>query len=291
MGKNRILLVDTSSILHTVKHGNKKVRKKDQNSYITFGFLLKLQLLMRKTRANVCVFARDSHPDTSIRKKIFPDYKEKRRARKTEEQKKLDAIAYPQFTTVEKEILPKMGYQNIFYTERLEADDIIGSVCKTYSHCEIIIATNDHDMYQLLTDNVCIIDPKTTQYFTKKKFMDKYNIAPCMWKRIKTIAGCGSDEVPGVPGVAEKTVLKFLLGNLPSHYKTYKAIHSEEGQRIINRNKSLIILPFRGTPEYNIKEDRLSKIRIHGMAKEYGFMSIVTDLENWYKILKGRGYL
>ncbi len=291
MKRSRILLVDTSSILHVVKHSGKKtVRKKDLPSYIIYGFLLKLQSIMRKSKADVCVFARDSHPDKSIRKKIFPKYKKKRNETKTPEQMELDAIAYPQFTAVEEEILPLMGYKNIFKTERLEADDIIGSICKSYNHCEIIIVTTDHDMYQCLTDTICILNPKTMQYFTKAKFTKKYDICPNMWKRVKAIGGCSSDEVPGVHKVGEKTVLKYLKGDLPKHYKTYKAIISEQGKKVIERNKSLVILPFRGTPKYDIVEDELTKKKIRDMAEERGFMAIVTDINNWYQILKGKTY-
>ncbi len=289
MKKKRILLLDSSSVLHIVKHQNKKIRKKDQSSYIMMGFLLKLQSMVKKTRSDVVAFARDSHPDNSIRKKIYPSYKEKRsdKETKTEEQLALDAIAYPQFKTVEEQILPALGYMNIFRTDKLEADDIIGSICKSYNNCEIVIVTTDQDMYQCLTDTTCILNPKTMQYFSKANFIKKYDICPDMWKRVKAIGGCSSDGVAGVPGVAEKTALKFVKGELPSHYKTYEAIKSEAGRKIINRNKSLVILPFRGTPKYSLVEDRISKIRLHNVAKQYGFMPIVTDLENWTRILKG----
>ena len=289
MKSKRILLIDTSSVLHTIKHGTKQIREKDKSTYILFGFLLKLQLLMKKTKANTCIFARDSHPNMSIRKKISPGYKQKRNSNKTPEQIKLDAIAYPQFTTIEEEILPEMGYTNVLYTERLEADDIIGSICKTYNKLEIVIVTNDQDMYQLLTDTTCILNPKTMQYFSKADFIKKYEINPNMWKRVKAIGGCSSDEVPGVQGVAEKTAIKYIKGILPHHHKTYKAIHSKEGKRVINRNKSLVILPFRRTPIYDIKPDRLSKIKIQGVAKKYGFKPIETDVETWTRVLKGWG--
>ena len=287
MIQKRILLIDTSSILHTVKHQNKKIRKKDQSSYVMYGFLLKLQLLMRKTRSNAVVFARDSNSEQSVRKKIYPPYKEKRKHNKTPEQKAKDAIAYPQFKAIEEHILPSLGYMNIFRTERLEADDIIGSICKTYNKCEIIIVTSDQDMYQCLTDNICVMNPKTMKFFTKANFIKKYNICPDMWKRVKAIGGCTSDCVTGVPGVAEKTVLKYLTGKLPHNYKSYKAIHSELGKKIIKRNKSLVILPFRGTPKYKLVEDRISRIRLHNVANDYGFMAIISDLENWYRILRG----
>jgi len=287
--RKRILLIDTSSILHAVKHsGIAQLKNRDKPTYIMFGFMLKLQQLMRKTRSNVTVFACDSKPEDSVRKKLYPAYKEKRNTKeKTQKEIDLDAVAYPQFNTVETHILPNIGYNNIFTTKGLEADDIIGRICKTYSTCEIVIVTTDKDMYQLLTDTICIINPKNMQYFTKNKFIKEYGIFPKMWKRVKAIGGCYSDEVKGVKGVAEKTALKYIKGELPAHHKTFQRIRSPEGKRIINRNKYLVILPLKRTPEYEIKEDRISKIKLHNMAKEFGFMSIITDIENWYKILKG----
>ncbi len=291
MARKRILLIDTSSVLHNVKHsGAKRLKEKDKSTYIIFGFLLKLQLLMQKTKAHVSVFATDSHPDDSIRKKIYPPYKLKRNSReKTEEEEAMDAIAWPQFDSIEQEVLPQMGYSNVFGTKGLEADDVIGSICKTYSNCEIVIVTSDHDMYQLISPTVCIIKPKDMQYYTKAKFVKEYGIEPKMWKRVKAISGCSTDEVAGVPGVGEKTVLKYLKGELPEHWKSYQSIESKEGKRITNRNKSLVILPFRRTPEYDVQPDKISKIRLHEMAKKYGFRSIISDLENWVRILKGRG--
>jgi len=111
--KQRILLVDTSSILHHVKHsGVKSVKAKDKDSYIKFGFLIRLKYFITKTKANVCVFARDGHPNESIRRKLFPAYKIKRsdKTKKTPEQIELDKIAYPQFTEIEENILPNIGY-------------------------------------------------------------------------------------------------------------------------------------------------------------------------------------
>lgn len=288
--RKRILLVDTSSLLHIVKHGNKgrRLKEKDKPTYIIFGFLFKLQLLMQKTKAHVVVFATDTMPEDSVRRKIYPPYKLKRNSReKSPEEIALDAIAWPQFDAVEQEVLPSMGYSNIFGTKGLEADDVIGRICKTYTNCEIIIVTSDQDMYQLLTPTVCILKPKTMSYYTKAMFEKEYGISPKMWKRVKAIGGCSTDEVGGVTGVAEKTALKFIKGELPEHWQTYKAITSKEGNRVINRNKALVILPFRRTPEYIVDHDRVSKIKVKGMAHKYKFKAILMDLARWVNILKG----
>jgi len=286
----RILLVDTSSVLHIVKHsGKKQLKEKDLPTYILYGFLLKLQLFMRKTKSDVCVFANDGPSKESLRAKLYPTYKEKRndKTKKTEEEIAFDNMAYNQFNQVKDDILPMLGYSNIFATKGLEADDIIGKICKTYTHCEIFVVSTDEDMYQLLSEKVCVLNPKTTQYFSMKNFVDKYGILPHFWKRVKAIGGCTSDEVKGIQGVAEKTVLKYLKGELPIHYKSYQAIISPEGRKITNRNKALVILPFRRTPDYKVEEDKISKIKIQGMAKKYNFKAIEMDLETWFSALKG----
>lgn len=152
-------------------------------------------MIMRKTRADITVFATDSNTEDSVRRKLYPTYKFKRSTReKTDEEIALDELAYPQFEEVENYVLPTMGYRNIFNFKGFEADDIIGKVCKTYPMAEIIIVTSDHDMYQLLTDRACIMKPKTMQYYTKKSFEKEYRIKPHMWKRVKAIGGCFDKE-------------------------------------------------------------------------------------------------
>jgi len=281
----RILLIDTSAILHIVKHsGIKNLKAKDRENYIIFGFLLKLRFLMQKTNPTYCVFALDSPPHFSLRTKLFPEYKA-RRSEKTQEEIDLDELAFPQFGAVTEKILPKIGYKNVFRENGYEADDIIGSICKKYKDHEIIIVTTDKDIYQLLTPKVCILNAKTTQYYTYKNFQEEFNVEPKMWKRIKSIGGCNSDKVPGISGVAEKTVIKFLKGKLSPNLKTYKDITSEEGRKIINRNKALVILPFRGTPEYNLQRDSLSKDGLKETALQYELTSLGSDISNWFKVL------
>lgn len=249
---------------------------------------MRLHTMMKRTKANKVVFASDGHPEQSIRRKFYPPYKLKRTTRdKTEEELKLDAIAYPQFNTVEDEVLPEMGFRNIFGFHGLEADDVIGKVCKTYRKAEIVIVTTDQDMYQLLTPLVCIMNPKNFNYYTAAMFKKEFGIEPKMWKRVKAIAGCSSDEVKGIYGVSDKTVLKYLKGELPKHYKAYQNIVSPEGKKIINRNKSLVILPHRKTPNITLKEDAVSKIKVQGVAKRYNFKGILQNVESWTNTFKG----
>lgn len=296
MGRTkRILLIDTSSVLHAVKFGGpKKLKTKEKSTFIIFGFMMKLRALMKRTYSDTVVFACDSKREDSLRKKRYPDYKGNRnKADKTEEQIALDKIALPQFDEVVEDVVPALGYSNVFKFKGFEADDIIGKVCKKYKLAEIVIVTSDHDMYQLLTDKVCILHPSTNQYFTKKMFVEKYGIQPKMWKRVKCMAGCDSDNVAGVPGIGELTALKYIKGELnefcacgKKRTKAFEKLTSRDGLDIINRNKHLVILPFKNTPECKVTEDKVTKKKIKKVAKTYGFKSIKSDLDGWGRALR-----
>lgn len=238
---------------------------------------------MKKTNANIVVYATDSK--TSKRKEIYSIYKEKRQKNKTDKQIALDAIAHPQFDEIIESVIPTIGYKNVFGAEGFEADDIIARICKKYKDEEIVICSTDQDLYQLLTDNVCMMNSKTNNWYSKLDFTLEYGIEPKMWKRVKAIGGCISDNVDGIPGVGEKTVIKYLTGNLPSHHKTYMSIISGKGKKITNRNKQLVILPMRGTPDFTIKPDRLRSVGLRKVCDKYGFQSITDDWRSWKNTL------
>lgn len=295
--KHRILIIDVNAVLHSVKFSLAKHRlsHKEKPTFVIYGFLLKLQFLLQKTNANVVVYATDSN--TSKRKEICSTYKEKRNKDKTDEQIALDEIAYPQFEQVIKDVVPTIGYRNVFGAEGFEADDIIGKICKTYHNDEIVICTTDQDMYQLLTNNVCMFDSRKNTWYTNTDFFKEYGIKPKMWKRVKAIGGCSSDNVKGVEvlpvdptkkitHVAEKGALNYIKGEMGKNTRAYKAITSKRGRNRINRNKSLVILPFRGTPEFRIMPDRPTEQGMRRICEKYGFNSILEDMRSWRKILR-----
>ena len=295
----RTLLLDVNAVLHSVKFslGKHRLSHNEKPTFVIYGFLLKLQFLLRKTRANVVVYATDSK--TSKRKEIYSTYKEKRTKNKTKEQIALDKIALPQFDEIIDYVVPALGYRNVFGTDGLEADDVIGRICKSYKDDEIIICTSDKDMYQLLNDTVCIIDARKNTYYAEKDFIRDYGIAPKMWKRVKAIGGCSSDEVKGVPifqpdptkkqmHVAEKGALNFLKGDMGKTTRAYQSIISKEGIKVIQRNKKLVILPFKGTPNYAIRPDHPKERGLEKVCEKYGFKSILNDMKTWKEVLRLR---
>jgi 5'-3' exonuclease len=302
----RILILDTSALLHAAKHsvGKAKLSHNEQYTFVIFGFLFKLRSILIHTRPDVIAFALDGK--TSLRKQLYySQYKGNRDdSDKSVEEQKFNEIARQQFTIVQEEIIPELGYKNIFKAEGFEADDIIGSICKTHGNSnigtsnEICIVTTDSDMFQLIRENIVILNPKTYTYLTMSGFEKKYNIGhPNMWKRVKVYSGCSTDNVPGIivhgtktlRRVGIKSVINYLQNKLKPTSNIYKAFTDPRNKKDINRNKLLTILPLKNTPEFRIvKDDKLSRSALLKICAKYRFKSIEEDIEDFCKVLKLR---
>ena len=287
----RIMIIDHSAVCHAVKFGFAKqgIDQIKDTPFIVYGYFLTFQYLIKNIQPKLIAFACDSKE--SKRKEIYPEYKD-RDKNKTEENKQLDEIAYPQFNLLKEKVLPKIGYKNIFESKGLEADDIIARICKHYSNNEIVIVSRDNDLWQLLSDKVAMFDPSLKQWFTKGDLQKKWEVTPKEWGKIKRIVGCSGDNVQGIKGVAAKTAIKYLKGELSKTtkngkpLKTYEAITSDEGKKIIKRNKKLVILPFKNTPTYYLQDDYLSLEGFKKVIKKYKFKSIQKDIEYWKYVLR-----
>jgi DNA polymerase-1 len=282
-----ILLVDSNSICHQAKHSMGNLTWEEKEVGIIFGFLRQLLSLAKTFETNQFVFIWDSR--ISLRTKIFPDYKKSRKREKTPEEKRFDDISYAQFDTIRTEVLPEIGFVNNFMRDGFEADDLIAQITKTYHDQKIVIISTDEDLYQLLSENVSMYSTKKKQVYTENNLWKEYRIIPKEWGEIKAIAGCTTDCVPGIAHVGEPTACKYITKKLPSSHKTYKAI--KEGKAIIERNRELVILPLKGTPEITINsEEKLSLKGFITISQRYGFSSFISkeNIAKWKEyIFKG----
>ena len=289
---NRIALVDVSSILHSCKHsiGKKhKLSHKEQYTFIIYGFLLRLKTIARNSLADQLVFCLDS--DRSIRRaRYFRQYKEGRNKQtKTPDQEYLDEISYPQFNIVKSEIIPGIGFKNVFMQPGREADDIMAIICQEYNEHEIVIVSSDEDMYQCLARNVSIMKPRDFRWYNITNFRAEFGIDPVDWKKVKMYAGCKSDFVPGIPGVGNATAIKFLHNELSPTTKAFQAIMAKENKIILRRNKIITSLPLVGTkPCKIVRDDSLSRKALIDICKRYNFKSIYEDIKDFSLTLKLR---
>ena len=264
------------ALLYSSKFAMPKLYSEDQGTGILFGFTKYLLALQKKFNFDQFLFCFDSLK--SKRKDLYPEYKSGRHVDESRE------IIYSQFDIIKNEILPWIGFKNLFESDGLEADDVIGSLCQTKKlEDEYIIISRDQDLYQLLNVNISQYDYISKKLITLDSFQDKYEIDPVQWGIVKTIGGCKSDSVPGIKGIGEKSVCKFINGELKESSKAYQKIISDESEDIIERNKPLVVLPFEGTPEFKIVLDELSFESLINMFMRFEFASqlINSSLDMW----------
>lgn len=260
------IIVDANAICHQAKH-SANLDYEGLKTGIIFLFFLKIIKVAKALNSSNFVFCWDSL--SSKRKEIYPDYKGNRRKEKTPEEEKIDNSCYKQFNTLKSIILPELGFPS-YFQEGYEADDLIASIVNNNVDSFIIIST-DSDLYQLLTPFVSIY---MKEHYTLENFKNDYGIPVEQWVKVKAIAGCPTDNIRGVDGVAEKTACKYLRKELSVKSKAFQSI--QEGRRIKEFNLPLVTLPFQGTPDIILNEPKSHSLDkyLHYCGK-YGFNSLL----------------
>lgn len=290
------ILADANSLCHKAKHTLGELTHETARVGIIFGFLCQIQTLVKEYRTNDICFAWDSQ--SSLREKLFPDYKIKRRTQKsekTEEEKEQDKLDYAQFDLLHESVLPTLGVVNNYKFDGFEGDDILAAAVFDNPHDDFVIATGDEDMYQLLCPGVSIRKSKqngkgkkTYYLYTDELFKQEFGIDPAQWVEVKALAGCTSDEVPGIPNIGEDSAAKYIRGDMAPHLKRFQAIRSAEGKAIRERNIPLVQLPFEGCPEVILKKQGpMSYDGFIKICQTYDFQYFLKkdNLNQWKELL------
>lgn len=204
----KILAVDSNSIMNRAFYGIKVLTTKDGfYTNAVYGFLNILLSSVAETKPDAVVFAFDVHSPT-FRHKFYADYKAGRHATPPE------LIA--QFPVI-KELLTDLGYP-VIEKEGWEADDILGTVSRLCEEQggECVISTGDRDSLQLIGEHTKVRLAATKMGAPVAELMDtaavseKYGVMPLDLIQVKALMGDSSDNIPGVPGIGEKTALDLI---------------------------------------------------------------------------------
>jgi 5'-3' exonuclease len=209
----------------------------------------------------------------SLRKEILPCYKEKRKqdAKKQDPELQERVIECKQLTKqLRSEILPDFGYTSIWQVG-LESDDMIAAVCRSLRYVDKTIISVDYDLFQLLDSKTKMFSPSQGKFYTASWFEKEYGILPKQWSLVKAIAGCSSDNVPGVVGVGEKTAIAYVRNELKPG-KKFDAIESNFD--LIQFNKQLVKLPHKETHTISVPQDKITDRQWKDACKRW-------DVQSW----------
>ena len=230
----KILLIDGHSILNRAFYGLPDLtNSQGQHTGAVYGFLNILFRILEEEKPQYLAVAFDLHAPT-FRHEMYQAYKGTRKAMPEELREQVPLI---------KEVLAAMEVP-IVSKEGYEADDILGTLGKHSEQkgMEVTILSGDRDLLQLATDHVLIRIPKTTrgqtvvENYHAQDVIDKYQLRPEQIVDLKALMGDSADNIPGIPGVGEKTATKLLL-----QFDTVENAHDHAEEVKPNKAKESLI--------------------------------------------------
>ena len=239
---NKLLLIDGNSIMNRAFYGIPDITTNDgRHTNAIYGFLnIILKVIEEEQATHICV-AFDLKKKT-FRHEMYEAYKGTRKGMPEELHEQMPRI---------KEILQAMHIR-IVEQEGFEADDLIGTLSKKGERegFAVTILSGDRDLLQLATDTVLVRIPKTKHGKTEvedyyaKNVVETYGVTPLIFIDMKGLMGDTSDNIPGVPGIGEKTAAKLLAeyGDLDGVYAAVDSMKASRMKQNLIENKDLAYL-------------------------------------------------
>jgi len=203
----KTLLVDGNNLFKIGFHGAKKLFYDGNHIGGVFHFINILRKFLEEHNHDKVIVMWDGESNSSARKLLYPQYKANRTQTGTDE-------IYESYLTQRgrvKEYLEEVFIRQV-EIDNNEADDLIAYYCQIAKNEQIIIFSGDKDLTQLISERVTIYSPVSKQYYKNgdmitlnKVEIPHYNVAVC-----KIFVGDKSDNIDGIQGLGEKTLVKLF---------------------------------------------------------------------------------
>ena len=223
----KLMVIDGNSILNRAYYGIRPLTTRDGlYTHAIFGFLTTLLRLEGEEAPDALCVTFDVHAPT-FRHQASEAYKATRKPMPEELRVQVPVL---------KEVLDALNIPR-YEQEGWEADDLIGTISRK---CEAdgwdcVVVTGDKDSLQLITDHTMVklvstrMGQTTTKDMTETAFQEQYGFAPIHMIDLKALMGDTSDNIPGVPGVGEKTAMALVqeYGAIDEIYRLLPDLHAK----------------------------------------------------------------
>ena len=203
----KTLLVDGNNLVKIGFHGVKDYYHNGKHIGAIWHFVNTIRRFIDEQNFDKVVVMWDGDDNSSARKLIYPQYKENRRDRDNEY--KLDS-----FTEQKERIKQYLEdcYIRQINVDNNEADDLIAYYCQISDNEQKTIYSGDKDLTQLISDKVSVYYPRTKETYQlgSKIKCDIYEFPHQNIKTYKILSGDKSDNIDGISGLGEKTLIKFF---------------------------------------------------------------------------------
>ena len=264
----KLVLIDGHSILNRAFFGIPDLTNSEGlHTNAVYGFLNILFKILEEEQPNYLTVAFDVSQPT-FRHKMYAEYKGTRKPMAEELREQVPLM---------KEMLKAMGV-TIVEKGGYEADDILGTIAKRSEAegLEVSVVSGDRDLLQLATDHIKIRIPKTKRTGTEiedyntKEVLDKYHVTPIEFIDVKALMGDTSDNIPGVPGIGEKTATALIaqygsIENCYAHVDEIKPPRAsknlKENYELAQMSKTLATIEIHADIDYDLQSARLEQIK------------------------------
>ena len=281
----KILLIDGHSILNRAYYGLPNLTNwEGLHTNAVYGFLNIMTKVLEEEKPEYLAVAFDLHAPT-FRHKMYDAYKGTRKPMPEELREQVPLI---------KEVLTAMKVA-IVTMEGYEADDLLGTIAGMAEKkgIDATILSGDRDLLQLATDHVLIRIPKTkggkTQIedYHAKEVLETYQVTPAQIIELKSLMGDTADNIPGIPGVGEKTATKMIvefgtIENAYVHLEEIKPNKARESLRehydLAELSKALATINTESPLEYVYEEARLGNLytlEAYQLCKQLEFKNLL----------------
>ena len=285
----KIVLIDGHSILNRAYYGVPDLTNSDGlHTNAVYGFLNIMFKILDEEKPDYFAVAFDLKAPT-FRHKMYEQYKGTRKPMQEELRQQVPVI---------KEMLEAMQVP-LMMLEGYEADDLLGTVAKKAEAdgLEAVVVSGDRDLLQLATDHIMIRIPKTKKGGTEIEnyhtadVIEKYQVTPIQIIELKALMGDSSDNIPGIPGVGEKTATKLVaeygcIENAYAHVDEIKPNKARESLRdhydMAQMSKELATINIHSPFELDMEKARMTDLytkEAFELCKKLEFKNMLSRFE------------
>lgn len=238
----KIVLIDGHSIMNRAFYAIPDLTNSEgTHTNAVLGFLNIMFKILDEEKPEYLTVAFDVHQPT-FRHEIYEAYKGTRKSMPDELREQIPLI---------KEVLKAMGV-TIMEKPGMEADDVLGTIAKSCEKegCQVSLVSGDRDLLQLASENIKIRIPKTKkggteiENYNTQDVIDAYGVTPKQIIDLKGLMGDTSDNIPGVPGIGEKTASKIIstFESIENAHEHIEEITPAKAKEAFKNNYELAVL-------------------------------------------------
>ncbi len=238
----KIVLIDGHSILNRAFYGLPLLSNSEGiHTNAVYGFINIMTKILEEEKPQFLAVAFDLHAPT-FRHQMYDAYKGTRKSMPQELREQVPVI---------QDVLKAMNIA-IISKEGYEADDLLGTIAKRSEAqgMEVTVVSGDRDLLQLATDKILVRIPKTKagktiiEDYHTEQVVENYQVSPLQIIELKALMGDTADNIPGVPGIGEKTAAKIIstYGNIENAFAHVDEIKPNKAKESLREHYDLAVL-------------------------------------------------